>query len=213
MAIYKTIKVNADTKVLIWRLEESLKELSSGLSLSNSCANRLALLKSKLHRRQFLSIRHLIKEAGFDEKDLYYDEQGKPHLKAEEYISITHSFDFTGVIIGHRPVGIDIEKNRDKILRIANKFTPLEEYNTLANTEAVIRKLTIVWSAKEAVYKILNEPGVSFLNHINVEDFDFDDEKTKVEVNYKNKKSVFTANFHEFEQFSCVYALYSDADF
>lgn len=213
MAIYKTIKVNPDTNVLIWRLEESLEELSAGIALPYSCEERLALLKSELHRRQFLSIRHLIKAAGFDENDLYYDELGKPHLNAEEYISITHSFGFTAVIIGRRPVGIDIEKNRDKILRIANKFTPLEEYNTLANTEAIIRKLTIVWSAKEAVYKILNEPGVSFLNHINVEDFDFEDEKTKVEVNYKNKKSVFTANFHEFEQFSCVYALYSKPDF
>ena len=51
----------------------------------------------------------------------------------------------------------------EKILRIAHKFTRLEEYRTLANTEAIIRKLTIVWGAKESLYKIYAEQGLAFL--------------------------------------------------
>lgn len=213
MPIYKTITIDDSTQVLIWKLDEDLRSLNNGVELSPHCESRLELLKSELHQRQFLSIRHLLKEAGYDNCDLHYDDNGKPHLKNGKFISITHSFNYTGIILGSKPVGIDIEKHRDKILRIANKFTPLQEYSTLANTEAVIRKLTIVWSAKEAVYKIMNEPGISFLNHIYVEDFNFEEGKTFVEVNYKNKKSVFLVNFYEFDQFSCVYAVYSTADF
>jgi phosphopantetheinyl transferase len=110
-------------------------------------------MKSELHRRGFLSIRHLLAEAGYVDHDLYYDEVGKPHLTDGKHISITHSHEFTGIIISDsKEVGIDIEMQRDKILRIASKFTPLEEYKTLANTDALVRKLSIVGGAKESLY-------------------------------------------------------------
>jgi 4'-phosphopantetheinyl transferase EntD len=104
-------------------------------------------------------------------------------------------------------VGIDIEMQRDKILRIAHKFTPIEEYRTLANTEAIIRKLTIVWGAKEALYKIYAQQGLSFLKHINVMDFAFEDARTVAEITYKGQKSHYEIAFLEFEGFTCVYAL------
>lgn len=211
MALYKRITVNSDTEILIWKLEESLAELLKKTELSSVCENRLALLKSEIHRKQFLGIRQLIKTAGYENGDLYYDEKGKPHLKGDKYISVTHSYDFAGIIISSQPAGIDIEKKRDKILRIANKFTPLSEYRTLANDEAVIRKLTIVWGAKEAIYKAMDHPGISFLKHIYVEDFE--DKKTIAKVNFDNKISTFETNFLEFEGFACVYALYSDSNF
>ena len=84
-------------------------------------------------------------------------------------------------------VGIDIEMQRDKILRIAHKFTPVSEYRTLANTEAVIRKLTIVWGAKESLYKIYGEKGLSFLDHINVNDFLFTQKMTTATIDYKGQ--------------------------
>ena len=113
-------------------------------------------MKSEIHRRGFLSIRHLLKEEGYVDEDLIYDEFGKPHLRDGKNISITHSNHFTAIIVGQgQEVGIDIEKQRDKILRIAHKFTPIEEYRTIANTDALIRKLTIVWGCKESLYKNL----------------------------------------------------------
>jgi len=213
MALYKRITVNADTQIFIWKLEESIAELSADLQLSTTCKKRISLLKSEIHRKQFLGIRHLLKEAGIDNSDLYYDKQGKPHLNGNQYISLSHSYDFAGIIISSKPVGIDIEKQRDKILRIANKFTPLKEYRTLANDEAIIRKLTIVWGAKESVYKAMNHSKISFLKHIYVEDFDFEDKKTISQVNFENKISTFETNFFEFEGFTCVYALYSGSNY
>ena len=82
-------------------------------------------MKSEIHRRGFMSIRHLMAEAGYVDHDLFYDELGKPHLKNGSNISITHSFNFTAIILSDRKVGIDIEKRRDKILKIANKFIRL----------------------------------------------------------------------------------------
>ncbi len=165
-------------------------------------------MKSEMHRRAFLSIRHLLKEANYEDKNLIYNKFGKPHLDDGKYISISHSHDFTGIIVSAtHEVGIDIEKQRDKILRIAHKFTPVEEYRTIANTEALIQKLTQVWCAKESLYKIYATPGLSFLNHIVVEDFRLEDLKTTASINYSGKKSAYDVAFDEFEGFSMAYAL------
>jgi 4'-phosphopantetheinyl transferase len=102
-------------------------------------------------------------------------------------------------------VGIDIEKQRDKILRIAHKFTPIEEYYTLTNADARMRKLTIVWGAKESLYKLYSQEGLSFLKHIDVTNFDFDDGKTTATVNYEGAVSTYDLTFMEFEGFTCVY--------
>ncbi|MDT0678441.1 4'-phosphopantetheinyl transferase family protein [Autumnicola musiva] len=207
MSLYKTITVDEHTKVLIWKIEESLEWLSRDVKLTEHCRKRVEGMKSEIHRRGFMSIRHLMAEMGYTDQDLYYDEFGKPHLKDNKYISITHSFNFTGIVVSDKEVGIDIEKQRDKILKIANKFTPLKEYHMLANEDALIRKLTIVWGAKESIYKLQAEPGLGFLQHINISDFDFDDSSTTGKIFFKGNTGVFDIYFLEFEGFTCVYAL------
>ena len=152
MALYKTLTVSPTTKVLIWKIEESTEELKNGISLTEKNTARLDGMKSDIHQKGFLSIRHLLKEVGLTDADLDYDAYGKPHLDAGRYISISHSFTFTAIIFSDNlPVGIDVEKQREKILKIAHKFTPFEEYKTIANVDALISKLTIVWGAKEAI--------------------------------------------------------------
>ncbi|WP_029034000.1 4'-phosphopantetheinyl transferase family protein [Salinimicrobium terrae] len=206
MPLYKRITINPATNVLIWKIEEPLEALSKGMELTPLCRKRVEGMKSELHRRGFMSVRHLLAQEGYKDSDLYYDEEGKPHLRDGKYISITHSFGFSGIIVSDREVGIDIEKQREKILLIAQKFTPLEEYRTLANTDALIRKLTIVWGAKEAVYKLYAQPKVSFLQHINITDFDFDDYETTGKVTFNGETSWYDFDFLEFEGFTCVYA-------
>ncbi|MBO0321292.1 4'-phosphopantetheinyl transferase superfamily protein [Muricauda sp. CAU 1633] len=208
MPIYKTITVSPSTSVYIWKVDEPEQDLSDGIQLTPHCQDRMDGMKSEAHRRAFLSIRHLMAEAGYVDHDLFYDDFGKPHLKDGSHISITHSHNFTGIIVSETDeVGIDIEMQRGKILRIAHKFTPIEEYKTLANTDALIRKLTIVWGAKESLYKIYAQQGLSFLRHINVMDFTFEDSRTVAEILYKGKKSHYEIEFLEFEGFTCVYAL------
>ncbi|MBA4745013.1 MAG: 4'-phosphopantetheinyl transferase superfamily protein [Muricauda sp.] len=208
MPIYKTITVSPTTKVYIWKVTEPEAELAKGVELTTHCQNRMDGMKSEAHRRAFLSIRHLMAEAGYVDHDLYYDDFGKPHLKDGKFISITHSHNFTGIIISETDeVGIDIEMQRDKILKIAHKFTPIQEYKTLANSEALMRKLTIVWGAKESLYKIYAQQGLSFLRHINVIDFSFEDTRTVAEILYEGKRSHYEIEFIEFEGFTCVYAL------
>ncbi len=207
MPLYKRINVNDYTKVLIWKIEESLDEISQGIQLTEKCQSRVDSMRSEIHQKGFYSVRKLLHEVGYEDADLRYDEFGKPHLKDENFISITHSFHFSAIIICSRsPVGIDIEMQRDKIVKIAHKFTPIEEYKTIANHDALVSKLTIVWGAKESLYKIYGKKKLLFLHHINIEDFRFADAKTTGEIRYEGHVSNHDIYFLEFEGFTCVYA-------
>ncbi|MFO7744588.1 MAG: 4'-phosphopantetheinyl transferase superfamily protein [Psychroflexus sp.] len=207
MPIYKRITVDEHTVALIWKIEESLDSLENGIELTNYCRDRYRGMKSEIHKKGFMSIRHLLSEFGYSDFDLEYDEKGKPHLKDGKHISITHSFEFTAVIVSNKKVGIDIEKQRDKIKLIAPKFTPIEEYKALGDGEDLIRKLTIVWGAKESLYKLYGKKGLLFLHDIFVEDFDISEQKTTARVTHDQKITFYTLNFMEFENFTCVYAL------
>ena len=207
MPLFKTITVHPDTTVLIWKVTESISDLKHDVVLSENSLDRLSKMKSEVHIKGFLSIRHLLKIAGYTDTDLYYNSLGKPFLIDQKKISITHSYNFSAIIISNRSIGIDIEMQRDKILRIASKFTPITHYTTLANTEARVRKLTIVWCIKEAIYKQYGTAGLSFLNHIDVNDFELSNTIATASVTYNNQKSLFKVAFFEFEGFTCAYSL------
>lgn len=207
MPIHKTLTVNDTSKVLIWKIEESFEDLSKDIELTKSSSERVNNMKSDLHRRGFLSVRQLLKKVGYTDADLVYDEYGKPHLKDGNFISITHSFTFSGIIISSKkPVGIDIEKQRDKIVKIAHKFTPIEEYKSIANHDALVSKLTIVWGAKESLYKIYGKKKLLFLENIYIEDFSFDTNQTTGKILYEGVTSEYNIHFLETEGFTCVYA-------
>jgi phosphopantetheinyl transferase len=207
MALYKTLTISSKTKIFIWKIEESIEELKAGVSLTEINEARLNSMKSDLHQKGFLSIRHLLKELNLTDADLLYDEFGKPHLNNNRFISITHSFNFTAIIYStETEVGIDIEKQRDKILKIAHKFTPFEEYKTIANHDALISKLTIVWGAKESLYKIYGKKKLLFLHHIYVADFKFEAAKTTGEIRFDGETTSYEVQFLEFEGFTCVFA-------
>jgi len=211
MPLYKTITVSPSTKVLIWKISESFDELSEEIKLTQNCSNRVNGMKSDIHRRGFMSVRHLLALEGYTDFDLFYDEYGKPHLSDGKHISITHSFIFSAIIISDIEVGIDIEKQRMKMLKIAHKFTPITEYRTLANDDAIMRKLTLVWCAKESLYKSFATKGISFLQHIYVEDFSLDELITTADVRFKGKEEKYDVWFLEFDGFTCAYALLNNA--
>ena len=208
MPLYKTIRVNDFTKVLVWKIDETLEDLTMGIKLTERNKKRVEAMKSVLHQKGFMSVRQLLKQAGYADADVFYDAFGKPHLKDKNYLSISHSFTFTALIISKKkPVGIDVEKQRDKIVKIAHKFTPIEEYNTIANHEALVSKLTVVWGAKESLYKIYGKKKLRFLHHIYIEDFSFIDTKTTGVIKYKGHVSTHSIHFFEFDGFTCVYAI------
>ena len=208
MPLYKKIHVTPTIVVYIWKIEESEMELAKGIELTKHCQNRMDGMKSEMHRRGFLSIRHLLAKAGYEDKDLYYNGDGKPHLNDGCHISITHSHQFTGIIVSSsKEVGIDIEMQREKITRIAHKFTPIEAYSHIKDNHQLVRKFTIVWGCKESLFKIYATQGLSFFQHIHINDFSFSDTNIYGKIVYQGDTSYYDLSYLEFEGFTCVYAL------
>jgi len=213
MPLFETIQFNETTKILVWHITESFEELVSNVLLKEKTQLRLNGMKSVMHQRAFLSVRMLIQEMGFTDQDLHYDEFGKPYFNCENHISITHSHDFAAIIISDKTVGIDMELQRDKILRIADKFVETENsYLNTQNTLDYIRELTVIWGAKEAIFKIRNEKGISFKDHISVDAFSLDKNQTEASLHFNDLAVNFDVYYKEIksntsgQNFTLVYA-------
>jgi 4'-phosphopantetheinyl transferase len=207
MPLYKTLSPNSQTTVKIWKIEESYDQLISDLDLRPESLTRVLSMKSELHQRGFLSVRHLLKAFGYTDQDLFYDANGKPHLKDGKYISITHSFTFSGVIVSDNEVGIDIERQRDKIAIIAKKFVEYEFNYLDQKASDYINKLTVIWGIKESLYKLFATPGMLFREHFLVIPFSIMDTETVCWIDYMGLKKRYSANFLEFEGFTCAYVI------
>lgn len=207
MPLYKTLQPNSNTVLKIWKITESLESLLKETVLKPESLDRLYSMKSELHQRGFVSVRKLLAEFGYSDTDLYYDANGKPYLKDGKHISISHSYTFSAVIVSDDKVGVDIEKQRDKIKKIAHKFTGYEQDYLKPSDANYVKSLTVIWCVKEALYKLFATQGLSFKQHTLVIPFSLDDVTTTAWIDYQSKKHDFKADFFEFEGFSCAYTL------
>jgi phosphopantetheinyl transferase len=204
MPLAKTIIVDENTIVLVWKITETFQELET-IFLCDNSIKRLDNMRSELHKKGFISIRHLLKQLNYSDDDLFYTENGKPYLKNGKNISISHSFNFSTIIISDKVIGIDIEKNRNKIKRIAHKFAGQE--NEFLQEKNLVEQLTVIWGAKESLYKIHPDGGLSFIKHLPVEAFRLEDKETKAWIKKEPWNEPFKILFEPIEDFTLVYAL------
>lgn len=205
MPLHQVINFNSYTKILIWKITESLEDLSGSVILADTSFFRLSNMKSVQHKCGFLSVRKLLQEAGYSDLDLFYDAFGKPHLKDGKHISISHSHDFSAIIISDEIVGIDLELRRVKILDIADRFNDNSHLDK-TDTEKFIREITISWGVKEAIFKIRNEPGISFKSHIIVAPFTLEKKLGRARLQFAEVEKDFEFHFEEIEDYTLVYA-------
>lgn len=206
MSLFKTIIPNKHTTIYVWKIDESFDDLLKDLKLTEYSLGRLNAMKSELHQRGFLSVRHLLKKAGYADKDLYYNGNGKPHLKDGKHISISHSYNFSTIIISDFEVGIDIEKNREKIKIIQNKFVNFER-GFIHKNDDLIQQLTVIWGAKESLYKIYPFGGLTFKNDIDINSFKIKDGKTTGTIKFKDWNKKYNIYFEQIDDFTLAYAL------
>ncbi|MDM1345526.1 4'-phosphopantetheinyl transferase superfamily protein [Myroides marinus] len=203
MPLIKEI-IEDNYRVLIWRVEENLDNLREGVVLREATKERFSKMKSEVHQKGFMAVRHLLSAAGYSDLDLCYDENGKPSLVDGSHISISHSFEYASIIIGTENVGIDVEMKRDKIKRIANKFCNTIELELATNAQNEIEVLTEVWCAKEAMFKMCESRSLSFKDDMNV----LTGEKRAI-VNNEIFKQLFEYKLIDLGNFVLVYALES----
>ncbi|GAA4759830.1 MULTISPECIES: 4'-phosphopantetheinyl transferase family protein [Flavobacterium] len=208
MPLFKTIRINNDTTIFLWKITEDYNELFCQVSLKDTSLARMEKMKSESHQKGFLSIRMLLQHCGYNDFDLIYDKLGKPHLKDGKHISISHSFDFSAIALSNQNIGIDIEQVKEKVLRIAPRFMEMWHLENLSEVDQM-KKATVIWGTKEAIFKIKNEVGISFPDHIFEKPFSLSDKKCKAELHFNSCIENFDVSFEEAENYILVCASHS----
>ena len=194
--------------LLLWKLSETETQLSNLLNISLSSKSKLDLIKSSSQRRQFLGVQNLLNLHKINNDMLSYDDNGKPHLLNNKFISISHSFDYCGVIVSNVKVGLDIEKFRSKILNISKKFVSESDLGLIKLNS--IENVTKVWSIKEAVFKAFGHNEIDFKKNIIIKSVNKEFNKANVLI-FKNEISEnYSIEIYNFSEYICCVAKLND---
>ena len=103
--------------------------------------------------------------------EIHKSENNKPTLFIDHekyFISISHSYEYVGIMFSKtHEIGFDIEKIDDRIHRVSHKF--LNE-NEQKFAESKLSK-TLIWSAKESVYKWYGKKELDFKDNMEMIEF------------------------------------------
>ena len=209
MALVYLRNLDEQTRFAIWKVEETAEDLTSRLQLNEreeALLNRLNKGKRTLHwLATRVLLRTMLDTTGYI--DCPSDVNGKPYLaNFPDRISLTHSYEYAAVMLSKKgEVGIDLEIVKPKITRIASKFLQEEELAFIGDKDQ-IRQLYACWCAKEAVYKLQGNKGVSFKDHMRVLPFEYQDQGTlMLELSGPNRKEVFKVYYEQFQEYMLGY--------
>jgi len=205
MPFYKAIEIQPNATLHLWKITEDFNTIFREVKLKDVSLSRLEGMKSESHQKGFMAVRLLLQHLGYSDFDLYYDEFGKPHLKDGTHLSISHSHDFSGVLISDENVGLDIEQLKEKTLKIASRYMEVKHLDNLSEADQLI-KATVIWGIKETVFKVKNEVGISFIDHIFEDDFSLSDKKCTVELQFNTTVEHFNVFFDLIENYVVVCA-------
>ena len=132
------------------------------------------LAKMGTHRqREWLTVRVLLKKILGEEKLISYTAAGKPYLADSSYhISISHTKGYVALAVdGNYPVAIDIEQISSRVEKICSRFMNETEEQNLSKNLPLIH-LLLHWSAKEAIYKYMDENDIDFKSQMHIHPFE-----------------------------------------
>lgn len=208
MPVFRNLKQINSSIVGLWKIEEDHKFLMEKVISLGFDISLLEKFKSELKQKQWLSARLLLNEIDRDIKGIKYSNWGAPILEVKKFVSLSHSREMVAVSLDNKAdTGIDIQYYSTKIDLIKNKFCSENELSFVRDSES-LRELHIIWSAKEAIYKKLKIPGLSFKEDIQIKSFDFE-EKGRIESEIFNQKKVLKIElqYEIIGDYSLVYTL------
>ena len=185
-------------QLAVWEITEEVIELSQMLHLNTQQEEELAIRQTINGKKGYLAVRNALNSFGQSITQLTVAEDGAPELP-EKFCSMSHSLQYAVVVVGDRPMGVDIEQHRPQIERIAKKFLHQEEVKQVPEHHK-IEWLTRLWTAKEALYKAMRQPGLSFAEQILVAPFSLDQQRGSARIFTQEGNYDFQLEFFTFDQ-------------
>ncbi|MBY0481184.1 MAG: 4'-phosphopantetheinyl transferase superfamily protein [Chitinophagaceae bacterium] len=175
MALFYQQDINQSSRLAVWKIEES-EDFFSGI---------LPLQKNITHphkRLQHFAGRYLLPLLfpDFPLSQIEIADTRKPFLPEEQYhFSISHCGDFAAALVSSdKRVGIDIEIITERVHKIKHKYLHPEEllFVNQYPPEKQTELLTLLWSAKEAMFKWWGRTDVDFSESLRIDPFSLSDE-------------------------------------
>lgn len=155
----------------IWKITEKEQELLDQVKDYESVSDTITHPEKRL---EFIAgrvlARNLLEALGKSFEGVTKDVFGKPFFKRNTFqLSLSHSYPYVAAITDiQKPVGIDLEQIKTKLLKIGPRVLHPSELEDAGNDEI---KHCIYWCAKEALIKIYGKKDLVFSEHLLVSPF------------------------------------------
>jgi len=199
MPIFFQQQINDTTRLGVWKIEENESFFKGNVPQHRDVTHP--------HKRlQHLAGRFLLQflYPAFPYELVQIADTRKPFLPGEQYhFSISHCGDYAAAIVSRdKRVGVDIELASSKVERIRDKFLSGEEQERLliqngSDDTDLQRQLTVLWSAKEAVFKWFGNGQVDFKEHIHLRSIHRGEES--IQCAFTKTDTALTIHYRQFE--------------
>lgn len=198
MPIFFQQQINDSTRLGIWKIEETEEFFKGTVPEHRNVTHP--------HKRlQHLAGRFLLHYLfpDFPNELIRIADTRKPFLPDEQYhFSISHCGDYAAAIVSKDSrVGIDIEIPTEKIAGIMYKFLSAKEhelFHLIQPDKDRIPFATLLWSAKESVFKWYGNGGVDFRREIQLKQQH--EEKKTIGCFFSINNTELTIHYREFER-------------
>ena len=152
-------KIQTDkSEICLWKITEAPQDFNLDITPSES--------NDAKRNAQWMAGRAALDALNINVTNIAKDEFGKPYVKGKgKNISLSHCTSYAAAIASTVHVGIDIEAITPRIERIAKRFVHENEW-AFVKDENRLEMLYLLWSAKEALYKLYGKKAVDFKNHM-----------------------------------------------
>jgi len=161
--------INETTRLAVWKIEEP-----ESFFLSHIASQRAIQHPQK--RLQHLAGRFLLSFLfpDFPIAEILLADTRKPYLAHHPYhFSISHCTNYAAAIVSRtEKVGIDIEVPTERVLKIRHKFLHPTEQAMFNSSHQLVDQTTLLWSAKEAMFKWWGWAAVDFSEMLRIEAFE-----------------------------------------
>lgn len=209
MPVVLTERISDDEILGIWHITEPYEELEQRLHQTDWIDNAQDGTTHPIKKLEYLACRfateHLARAIGVPFGGVYKDSHGKPHPRGDHfYLSWSHAYPYAVSCIHlKKPVGIDIERPREQLVRASKKYMN-ENENSLV-VENNLDQLCLVWAAKEAIFKMNGRSGLSLKDDITVVAIDNTEKKVLSRANINGSIIEISLNFFRAEENWVVY--------
>jgi len=204
MPVFFQQQINESTRLGVWKIEETEEFFLRNVPLHRDVTHPKKRLQHLAGR--FL-LQYLFPDFPYDQ--IQIADTRKPFLAGEGYqFSISHCGDYAAAIVSrtHR-VGVDVEETKDRILRIKDKYLSVEEQQIFIPDPATpdFRLLTLLWSAKESVFKWYGAGEVDFRRDINLQHIDFENKRINCFFSKANQR--LEVHYEQFDRLQLSFVL------